>query len=237
MHQLARPGRPSLACLDGSGVPVQEFVKSFRREQVRIARFGKSKVRQEHSWLKCGARVLTLAIKLEIGEDDFVAVCGGWSMFGRGPGRGKGRFMGGGPGRHWLEDTSMLLQGIELSDEQLEKMADLRHRGFSKMGHARVDMMELRQQLLRELGKETLDKSQINALKAKIKEHKSQITDLMIDQMTEFAEILTPEQRKKIRLRKIRHFMGAGEEHEHGHWAAHEGPPPPPPQHEHRPRF
>ena len=155
-------------------------------------------------------------------------------MFGRGPGRGKGRFMGE-PGRHWLEDASALLRGIELSDEQLEKIADLKHRCFSKMGHARVDMMDLRQQLLRELAKEALDKTQISALKAKIKEQKSQIIHLMIDQMTEFAEILTPEQRKKIRLRKIRHFMGADEEHE---WREHPGPPPPhPPHHEHRPRF
>lgn len=156
-------------------------------------------------------------------------------MFGRGPGRGKGRFMAGGPGqmRHWMAEAGAFLQGIDLSEEQIEKIAELKHRGFSKMGHARVDMMELRHQLLQELAKEKIDRAQIDTLKSKIKEHKSQMTETMIDHMTEFAEILTAEQRKKIRLRKMKEFMGASDEQEHGPpWGAPPwGPPPPPPPH------
>ncbi len=162
-------------------------------------------------------------------------------MFGAcgGPpgGRGRGRFMGG-FFRHlpWFGGGHDLLDGIELNDEQIERIADLKHRSFSKMGHGKVDMMDLMQALFKEMGNANIDKNKVEELRGRLKEHKAAMTDLMIDNMLAFAEILTPEQRKKIRIKKIRQFLGSDDEHhhhhhypEHEHEHGHHGPPPPPP--------
>lgn len=148
-------------------------------------------------------------------------------MFGRGCGPGprmRAKFMMGGPFRHlgWF-GAKRLLAGIDLSDDQVERIAELKHKSFSKMAHGRVDMMELVQQLFRELGKPTIDRARATELKNKIKEHKAAMADLMFENMVEFAEILTPEQRKRIKIKKIRQFLGADtdeedfDEHEHHH--------------------
>lgn len=149
-------------------------------------------------------------------------------MFGRGCGPGgpggrggRGNFMAG-QVRHWFGGARSFLEGIDLTDQQIEQIAELKQQSFSKMGHGRVDMMELRHQLFRELGGTTIDRSKINEIKAKMKEHKAAMTDLMIDNMTAFAEILTPEQRTKVRLKKIRQFLGSeDDDHDHPH---HHGP-------------
>jgi Spy/CpxP family protein refolding chaperone len=150
------------------------------------------------------------------------------------PWRGQGRFFEralshlpwfGGP-RSWLE-------GIDLSDEQIEKIADLKHESFSKMAHGRVDKMTLMHAVFKELGSQKINHEKIAELKGKVKENKAMMIDLMIDNMLAFAEILTPEQRKKIRVKKIRQFLGSDDEEggppcDHPH---HHPPPPPHPPH------
>ncbi len=143
-------------------------------------------------------------------------------MFGRGncgpKGRFRAKFMGGPFADLFAGGMGSLLEGIELADEQIEQIAELRHQSFAKMAHGRVDMMEARHQLLRELAKPQIDRAKINELKEQIKEQKAQMTDMMIDKVTSFAEILTAEQRKKLKLKRIRQFLGSGfaEGHEHG---------------------
>lgn len=139
-------------------------------------------------------------------------------MFGKGGcgpgGRFRAKFMMGGPFRHmgWFGGARHFLSGIDLTDEQIEQIAELKHKSFSKMGHGRVDMMELMQELFRELGKPKIDRARVLEIKDKIKEKKAAIADLMFDNMLDFAEILTPEQRKKIRIKKIRQFLGSDDE-------------------------
>ena len=162
-------------------------------------------------------------------------------MFGRGCGPGgrgggpRGRMMAG-PFRHWFGGMRSLLEGIDLSDQQIEQIAELKHSSFSKMGHGRVDMMELRHHLMQELAEANIDRAKLADIKAKMKQHKSDMTDMMIDNMTAFAEILTPEQRKMVKLKKIREFLGSDDhdhDHDHGHdHESHDHPHPP-----HRPGF
>lgn len=139
------------------------------------------------------------------------------------------------------------LKEIELSDEQLEKVAELKEESFGKFAHARIDGMQLHQKLFKELGKENIDKEKVKALAKEIKEQKSAVTDLMVDNMLAFAEILTPDQRKKIKMKGLRHLLGGEgrghchseqEEHGHGQPCSHSHgseedenlPPPPPPR-------
>jgi Spy/CpxP family protein refolding chaperone len=146
------------------------------------------------------------------------------------PWRGRGRFLEGAL-RHlpWFGGPRSWLEGIELSDEQIDKIADLKHESFARMAHGRVDKMELMGAIFKELGKPTINRERVAELKGKVKEHKAAMTDLMIDNMLAFAEILTPEQRKKIRIKKIRQFLGSDDEEP-------ECPPEPPhPPHGHHP--
>jgi Spy/CpxP family protein refolding chaperone len=110
------------------------------------------------------------------------------------------------------------LQGLDLSDEQVERIAELKGKTFSKLAHSKIDLLESRKQLLRELTGATLDRNKINAIAEQIKKQKSELTDLMVGNMVALAETLTPEQRKKARINKIRHFLGLepadGEEEE-----------------------
>lgn len=166
-------------------------------------------------------------------------------MFGEcgcGPHRhGRGRFIEAAL-RHlpWFAGARSFLDGIDLSDEQIEKIADLKHESFAKMAHARVDKMEMMHTIIKELAKPKIDRALIEELKGKIKETKTSMVDLMVDNMVAFAEILTPEQRKKIRIKRIRDFLmpdedehGCEHPHDHPHHH-HEPPPPPPPPRHHR---
>lgn len=100
------------------------------------------------------------------------------------------------------------LHGLELSDEQVERIAELKQKTFSKLAHGKIDLLESRKQLLRELSGATIDRNKINAIVEQIKKQKSEITDLMVGNMVALAETLTPEQRQKARINKIRHFLG-----------------------------
>src|ERR1700678_3281087 len=134
--------------------------------------------------------------------------CGSGPGFGRFMGgHGHGRGQGGRGGRFWAG----ALQGLDLTDAQVEQIAELKGKSFSKFGHSKIDMFELHKELFKELGQANIDRTKVNALAHKIKEQKSQVTDLMIENMLAFAEILTPEQRKKMRTNRIRQFLGTEE--------------------------
>jgi Spy/CpxP family protein refolding chaperone len=136
--------------------------------------------------------------------------CGSGPGFGRFMGRhGRGQAEGGGRGgRFWAS----ALQGLDLNDLQVEQIAELKGKSFSKFGHGKIDMFELHKELFKELSQSSIDRKKVSALSQKIKEQKSQMTDLMIENMLAFAEILTPEQRKKMRTNRIRQFLGTDEQ-------------------------
>ena len=137
---------------------------------------------------------------------------------GCGPGPGFGRFIG----RHWRgrgmgagrggKFFAGDLKGLDLTDAQVEQIAELKGQSFSKLSHQRIDMFELHKDLLKELSQANIDKQKVQSMSQKIKEHKAAITDLIVENMLAFAEILTPEQRKKMRTNRIRQFLGIDEE-------------------------
>jgi Spy/CpxP family protein refolding chaperone len=132
---------------------------------------------------------------------------------GVGPGRGGhggrpgGKCGPGGPGA--------MLQGLDLTDEQLLKFAEIKGGAFSKMAHAKIDLMDMKKEIFRELLKPQVDKKKVHAIAQKIKDHKAACMDSMLENMIAFSEILTVEQKKKLHLNKIRSFFGV-EEHEEG---------------------
>ena len=128
------------------------------------------------------------------------------------PGRGRGKFIEGAL-RHlpWFGGPHSFFEGVDLTDEQIEKIADLKHESFSRMAHMRVDKIELMHGIFKELGSARIDRAKVAELKTRLKEQKASMVDLIVDNMLAFAEILTPEQRKKLRIKKIRHHRSRRE--------------------------
>ena len=122
-------------------------------------------------------------------------------------------FMGaGGFPRRWMRWFSgfgggKFFQKLELSDEQVEKISDLKEDSFAKFAHGRIDGMQLHQQLFKELSKEKIDREKVLSIGKRMKDHKSEMTDLLVENMLGFAEILTAEQRKKLKSMGMRQFM------------------------------
>jgi Spy/CpxP family protein refolding chaperone len=146
-------------------------------------------------------------------------------MFGfggcpEGPGGG-GKFVGPPPFMKHLMGHGMgagahcgpgaILQGLDLSDEQVERIAEVKGKSFSKLAHAKIDLFELLKGIFKELSSPTVNRSNVQGIADKIKEHLGQLVDLKVEKMVALAEVLTPEQRKKARVNKIRNFLGIGE--------------------------
>lgn len=103
------------------------------------------------------------------------------------------------------------LSGVDLSDDQLEKMAELKGQAFSKFGHGKVDIIDLYKSLFKELAKPSIDEKKVWNITDEIRGKKSELTDVLVEHLIAFAKILTPEQRSKIKLNKIRKIMGITE--------------------------
>jgi Spy/CpxP family protein refolding chaperone len=117
------------------------------------------------------------------------------------------KFMGGGacgPGA--------FLGDLNLTDEQLEKLAELKLEGLSKFGQFKSSAVGFLQQIARELTKDQIDKAKIQEIAQKIQAQKSELGASMVDRVISFAEVLTVEQRKKLRSKLIRRFLGVDQQ-------------------------
>ncbi|MBX9571350.1 MAG: Spy/CpxP family protein refolding chaperone [Candidatus Obscuribacterales bacterium] len=112
-----------------------------------------------------------------------------------------------------------LFQKLELSDEQVEKISELKEESFAKFAHGKIDGMQLHQQLFKELSKEKIDREKVLSLGKQLKDHKAQMTDLLVHNMLAFAEVLTSEQRKKLKGIGMKQFWH-GRCGEQEHWPA-----------------
>jgi len=131
---------------------------------------------------------------------------GGWGGHG-GPGGP------GGPGGH---GPLAMLKGLDLTDEQVLKIAEIKGGAFFKMAHDKIDIMALKKQAMKELLSPQVDKAKVRELANQIKEKKSQCMDQMVENIIACSEILTPEQKKELKINKIRCFLGLGEHDEEG---------------------
>ncbi len=103
-----------------------------------------------------------------------------------------------------------LLGELDLSNEQLEKLAELKLEGLGKCIQGKSSMIGLFQQLGKEITKEQIDKSRIKDIAKQAATKKSEFIDSMADQILAFADVLSFEQRKKLKLAGIKCFLGLG---------------------------
>jgi Spy/CpxP family protein refolding chaperone len=104
-----------------------------------------------------------------------------------------------------------MLRDLNLTDQQLEKVAALKLEGLAACAQFKLSLGQAASQLVNELTKDQIDKAKIKELAKELKERKSQMGDAMLDRIITFAETLTPEQRKKLKLTAIKRFLGLDE--------------------------
>ncbi len=138
--------------------------------------------------------------------------CAGPAGAGGGAVGSKGGFGGPWGGRGPLA----MLRDLDLSDEQVLKLAEIKGGAFFKLAHNKIDIMQLKKQAIKELFSPQVDKAKVRELAHQIKEKKSLCMDEMLESIIACSEILTPEQKKQLKLKKIRCFLGLGEHEEEG---------------------
>jgi len=129
-----------------------------------------------------------------------------WEQFGgeHGACGGRGRMSG-------KFGPMTFLKDLELTDEQLLKVAEIKGKAFGKMARGKLELMGLKKEIFHELLQAQVDKQKVTAKAQEIKEHISGGIDHMLENMIVLSETLTPAQKKKLHLSMIRKFLGLDE--------------------------
>jgi Spy/CpxP family protein refolding chaperone len=132
--------------------------------------------------------------------------------FGRhGCGRPGGREGFGGFG---LEE---LLQDIDLTDEQVERLAELKGEGMGEGAQFMAQGGRHFKQIMQEILKENIDKDKVKEAHKALQEHRAKVGEKMLERALSIAETLTPQQRKQVKNRVQRRFLGLdGHDDRHG---------------------
>ncbi|MBS1989902.1 MAG: Spy/CpxP family protein refolding chaperone [Cyanobacteria bacterium SZAS LIN-2] len=140
-------------------------------------------------------------------------------MFGKAECGAPGGFGGGAFGKHGGRGghgPMAMLHGLDLTDEQVLKLAEIKGGAFFKMAHNKIDIMQLKKQVFKELLSPQVDKAKVRELASQIKEKKSHCMEEMLENVIACSEILTPEQKKQLKVQKVRCFLGLGDHEEEG---------------------
>ena len=118
---------------------------------------------------------------------------------------------GGGPDdviafHHGGSDVMLLrsLTDSSFSDEQLEKMYQIKSDFQDKSGAKFVEMMSLERNLRDMLTQPEFEKSKAQSLQNKINSAKADLANLRLDERMSLLAVLTPEQRKEVRHNYIK---------------------------------
>lgn len=125
---------------------------------------------------------------------------GGFGGAAEGFGKGGGHC---GPG-HFLSD-------LNLTDEQLFGIAELKGKAFGKIARGKLDLMELKKEAFKELLQPQPDKAKVKAIADQIKARKSEFIDQLSDNLIALSGLLTAEQKATLRLKLVKKFLHVAE--------------------------
>ena len=104
--------------------------------------------------------------------------------------------------------------GVELTDEQVEKLAELKGDGFIDFAGRGAGMLPGMREIIRSLSKAEINKDEVRALHKTMQDKRNQMADAFVERVLAAAEILTPEQRKQVRMYMLRRALGFEQEGE-----------------------
>lgn len=119
---------------------------------------------------------------------------------------------------------AFVASGETLSDDQVEKIAQLKRAMAQKMAPVKARIHSLENDIGGALTDPEVNAGEIKALSAKLSSEKRQMEDLMTEHAVSVAQVMTAEQRRHVKLTMDRQELGPlGREHPNSRTAA---PPP-----------
>jgi len=103
---------------------------------------------------------------------------------------------------------ALMHAGVDLSDEQVEKLHSLHNQFLDKADPIKAQMKSLRRQFFDIIGADNVDRKKAQDVTAELNQQKAKFATLMSDHMVDVSQVLTAEQRKKIRLSCERMHLG-----------------------------
>ncbi len=102
------------------------------------------------------------------------------------------------------------LAAVDLTDEQMEKLAKLRDDTTDKAAPIGIKLQTLEREFRSGLAQSELNQAELKRLSNEISAQKQAMDSLMRDNMLKTAELLTPEQRQAMKQSMNRAEFGAG---------------------------
>ena len=115
--------------------------------------------------------------------------------------------------------AALHMSGVELSDDQVEALAKVRRASEQQTESARAALHTLEQNLTGELLADKIDEGKVKKLQSEIGAQHAQLAKAADDELLQSAQILSAEQRHKMRLSVDRMTLGP---------MGSKRPPPPP---------
>jgi Spy/CpxP family protein refolding chaperone len=103
---------------------------------------------------------------------------------------------------------ALSLSGVELSDDQVETIARSRRASAQKEDQLRTTLRSLDSSLHDELCQDKIDTDKVRKIQAEIATQRSQLTAIEDEDALKTAQVLTPEQRHKLRTALDRMSLG-----------------------------
>lgn len=128
----------------------------------------------------------------------------------------RGNRPGRGDGGEWKAPRERMAERLNLSDEQQDKMQDLRREHQKQMLLHRGEMASLRAQMEAEFLSDSINEGKVKSLSAEISRLRSQMDESRLEHRLAMGKILTAEQREELQS-----FRGAGRRggfHRGGAW-------------------
>ncbi len=100
--------------------------------------------------------------------------------------------------------------GLDLTDEQLEKMHDLKNQFLDKVGPKFVELASLKRHLMDVMAGTTTDAKKAHDLQNKINAAKADLANMKLDNDLAKLDVLTETQRKEIHTRMLKGGMRGG---------------------------
>ncbi|MBS1999808.1 MAG: Spy/CpxP family protein refolding chaperone [Cyanobacteria bacterium SZAS LIN-2] len=126
---------------------------------------------------------------------------------------GWGKDGGSGEGGH-----GCFSEANKLTDDQYEKLYAIKEDLMDQMGPKMVQSHSLGRKLKDTLSASNIDTKQAQDLQNKISALKADMSNLKIDSLIKMAQVLTPEQRKELRMKMIKASLGGHHRHHGHHW-------------------
>lgn len=100
----------------------------------------------------------------------------------------------------WFHFMATITSTLELSDEQVEQIANTKRAFLDKCGPIDLKLHSLEHELTSALLEPDVNVEQITQLRKQLSTEKQALDDATTDQLIRVAKLLTPDQRRKVKL-------------------------------------